>query len=157
MKPVSPEKNQAQTFTGIEATLIAVLGGIATLIAALVPSWGAEARIIVAAVGGGITFLFPFWNGIHKVAEAILTGHATVNAKTIEAEVLKGLNGVDLVPLVQAALQRQGLGQVEAVSMADLNRILLNLFGPAAADTINRLVPPGAPPRGGFDQGQVGA
>ena len=61
---------QIKHFTITQSMLITILAAGGTLVATLVPAWGAESKIIVGALGTFITVTFPLVNGQHAKADA---------------------------------------------------------------------------------------
>lgn len=140
-------------FSITQATILSVVGAIATAVVTLVPAWGPEAKIIVASIGGVVVAGFPFYNAIHKLADSILAGHqalanSNVSASEVERNAVAAAQNVlahaDLGPAVDQAIAAKNLPALEGVGRDELNRILVGMF-PGMADLINSVLPAAAP------------
>jgi hypothetical protein len=140
-------------FSITQATVMTVVGAVATGIVTLVPSWGAEAKIIVASLGGVTTAVFPLVNAVHKTADSILAGHqalagSNVSAHDVEqraivvarSEAHAVLATADLGPAVSQAIDAKNLPALEGVGRDELNRVLVSIL-PGMSDLINKVLP----------------
>lgn len=140
-------------FSISQATVMTVVGAIAAGIVTLVPAWGPEAKIIVAAIGTVTVAAFPLVNAVHKLADSILAGHqalagSNVSARAVEfqavaearKEVEHLLATADLGPAVTQAIDAKNLPALEGVGRDELSRVLTSMF-PGMRELIGEVLP----------------
>lgn len=70
-------------FSITQSTILTLLAALGTAVVALVPAWGPEAKIIVAALGTIVTAVFPLVNASHA-RSAATTQAATISSQSVE-------------------------------------------------------------------------
>jgi hypothetical protein len=66
----------------LQSTILTLLGAIGTAVASLVPAWGPDDKIIVAALGVVITAILPLVP-LHARRSAAIENAATINAQSV--------------------------------------------------------------------------
>lgn len=147
-----------------QAHVLAVLGDAVTAVVTFVPAWAPEKQVIIAALGGVVSNIYPLVTAVHKavdVIESLVSAHK-VTLASIEAnaaDVVKSEVGkIDFNKIVSDIEGAHGLtaSGVEALVEAKLKSLLGGLASAAP-------VPPApvqSPPVGGtiaqVAQGVVG-
>lgn len=115
--------------------LITILAAGGTLVATLVPAWGAESKIIVGALGTFITVTFPLVNGQHAKADAERSKGAAIAQSGFTALHVVPAPPVPDPPMLQAP----SVATIQDIARDEINQV----FAEAAAKTAQG-VPPAA-------------
>lgn len=106
----------------LQATLLSVLGAIATVVVAVIPAWSPEVTAIVAAVGGSISLLIPLVNVGHQLVAS------RPSVKDLESDALDFVKGeigkVDFNGLASSAVKGQN---IEALVKSEIQKLFSGL------------------------------
>lgn len=127
-----------------QSGITALLGNLVTAIVTVVPAWGSEKQVIVAALGGLVSNLFPLVNAIHKLADS------NVSTKDVEAGAIavarSEISKVDFTSLVQTAVDAKSIPDLEAKVSSEVQAAVSRLFQAAAPGPGGGAAPIGSGP-----------
>ena len=128
-----------------QAHVLAVLGNIGTAVATFVPAWSHEEQIIVAALGGIVSNVYPLVAAVERAIGVAREGHSVslaAVASQAEAAVKAEVSKVDFNSLVADAENAHGvtLAAVEAAAEAKVRQVLAGLTAPAPAPVVAPVV-----------------